>query len=76
MEIVRYQEELSPALPTVFGNVDYEEFRSNFLLRYQRERAENRNLGRRQRLRARSNPEQTAPPAPIESLSVVLEPSI
>jgi len=31
MEIVPYQEELSPALPTVVGNVDYKEFRSNLL---------------------------------------------
>ncbi len=31
MEIISYQEELSPALPTVIGNVDYQEFRSNLL---------------------------------------------
>jgi len=31
MEIVSYQEELSPALPTVVGNVDYQEFRSTLL---------------------------------------------
>jgi len=31
MEIVPYQEELSPALPTVIGNVDYQEFRSTLL---------------------------------------------
>ena len=31
MEIVSYQEELSPALPTVIGNVDYQEFRSTLL---------------------------------------------
>jgi len=31
MEIISYQEELSPALPTVVGNVDYEEFRSSLL---------------------------------------------
>ncbi len=31
MEIVSYQEELSPALPTVVGNVDYQEFRDTLL---------------------------------------------
>jgi IS5 family transposase len=31
MQIVSYQEELSPALPTVVGNVDYQEFRSTLL---------------------------------------------
>lgn len=31
MEIISYQEELSPALPTVIGNVDYQEFRSTLL---------------------------------------------
>jgi hypothetical protein len=31
MEIVPYQEELSPGLPTVVGNVDYQEFRSTLL---------------------------------------------
>ena len=31
MGIVSYQEELSPALPTVVGNVDYQEFRSTLL---------------------------------------------
>lgn len=31
MEIVSYQEELRPALPTVIGNVDYQEFRSTLL---------------------------------------------
>jgi len=31
MEIISYQEELSPALPTVVGNVDYQEFRSTLL---------------------------------------------
>ena len=31
MEIVSYQEELSPELPTVVGNVDYQEFRTTLL---------------------------------------------
>jgi len=31
MEIISYQEELSPALPTVVGNVDYQEFRATLL---------------------------------------------
>ena len=31
MEIVSYQEELSPGLPTVVGNVDYQEFRDTLL---------------------------------------------
>ena len=31
MEIVPYQEELRPALPTVIGNVDYQEFRGTLL---------------------------------------------
>ncbi len=31
MEIVSYQEELSPGLPTVVGNVDCQEFRSTLL---------------------------------------------
>jgi hypothetical protein len=31
MEIVSYQEELSPALPTVVGNVDYQEFRDTLM---------------------------------------------
>jgi len=31
MEIVPYQEELSPALPTVIGNVDYQQFRATLL---------------------------------------------
>lgn len=31
MEIIPYQEELRPALPTVIGNVDYQEFRATLL---------------------------------------------
>ena len=31
METISYQEELSPALPTVVGNVDYQEFRGTLL---------------------------------------------
>lgn len=31
MQIVPYQEELCPALPTVIGNVDYQEFRATLL---------------------------------------------
>ena len=31
MQIVPYQEELCPALPTVIGNVDYQEFRATLV---------------------------------------------